>query len=174
MGPEATAGLFILPGSHTWFHLLLLPPPFPANLRCSRPSAILFLYTFSIWSLLYSYNKDTKNLSRSPIWPIFIPELGCLYQTRKVDCTEQCFIFRSDTLIGIAYHFGSNIGFSIQNALIMLDVLSLDVIQSPHKSLNTSDAIIIFPHSLDFSRDKEYLCEINTKTIRNETKNCSR
>lgn len=28
---------------------------------------------------------------------------------------------------------------------------------SPHKSLNTSAAIIIFPHSFDFSRDNKYL-----------------
>ena len=47
-----------------------------------------------------------------------------------VKCTEQRFILCSDTLIGIAYHFGSYIGFSIRDALIMLDDLSLDVIQS--------------------------------------------
>ncbi|MBQ2979283.1 MAG: hypothetical protein IJE18_04130, partial [Bacteroidaceae bacterium] len=31
-------------------------------------------------------------------------------------------------------------------------------IKSPHKSLSTSAAIIIFPHSLDFSRDNSYIC----------------
>ncbi|MBO5464326.1 MAG: hypothetical protein J5989_02335, partial [Alistipes sp.] len=31
---------------------------------------------------------------------------------------------------------------------------------SPHKSLNTSAAIIIFPYSLDFSRDIYYICII--------------
>ena len=31
-------------------------------------------------------------------------------------------------------------------------------IKSPHKSLNTSAAIIISPHSLDFSRDNNYFC----------------
>ncbi|MBQ2373709.1 MAG: hypothetical protein II299_01180, partial [Alistipes sp.] len=39
-------------------------------------------------------------------------------------------------------------------------------IKSPHKSLNTSAAIIIFPHSLDFSRDIDYLCGLVGKNKR--------
>ncbi|MBQ8521916.1 MAG: hypothetical protein IJ456_11230, partial [Bacteroides sp.] len=37
-------------------------------------------------------------------------------------------------------------------------------IKSPHKSLNTSATIIIFPHSLDFSRDKPYLFPLSSMT----------
>ena len=40
--------------------------------------------------------------------------------------SEQGFILRSDTLIGIAYHFGSYERFSIRNALIVLNDLSLE------------------------------------------------
>ncbi|MBQ2778549.1 MAG: hypothetical protein IJF46_02090, partial [Bacteroidaceae bacterium] len=36
-------------------------------------------------------------------------------------------------------------------------------IKSPHKSLNTSAAIIIFLHSLDFSRDNHYFCVAQIK-----------
>ena len=47
-----------------------------------------------------------------------------------IKCTEQCFILCPDTLIGIASHFGCYKYFSIRNALIVLDELSHDVIQS--------------------------------------------
>ncbi len=47
-----------------------------------------------------------------------------------VKCSEQGFILRSDALIGVAYHFGCYKRFSIRNALVVFDDLSLDVIQS--------------------------------------------
>ena len=47
-----------------------------------------------------------------------------------VECSEQGFILCSYTLIGIAYHFGSYERFSVRNALVVFDDLSLDVIQS--------------------------------------------
>lgn len=55
------------------------------------------------------------------------------------------------------------------SALITLPFISLHFcigeafIKSPHKSLNTSVAIIIFLHSLDFSRDKEYISKYNLR-----------
>ena len=45
-----------------------------------------------------------------------------------VECSEQDFILRSYTLIGITYYFGSYECFSIRNALIVFDDLSLDII----------------------------------------------
>ena len=47
-----------------------------------------------------------------------------------IKCSEQCFILRSYALLGIAYHFGCYKCLSVRHALIVLDDLSLDVIQS--------------------------------------------
>ena len=50
--------------------------PFPANLRCSRLSATLFLYIFSISFHHHDCCKNTNNLSNSPIWPKTVRPFG--------------------------------------------------------------------------------------------------
>ena len=44
--------------------------------------------------------------------------------------SEQCLILAADSLIGIAHHFCRNIRLSVRYALVVLDDLRLDVVQS--------------------------------------------
>ena len=57
--------------------------PFPANLRCKRPSAIRFLYSFSMlsyfnWVQRYKKKIKIRHLAEfySPVWPNFVPAFG--------------------------------------------------------------------------------------------------
>ena len=55
--------------------------------------------------------------------------LGVHFRISTLDFVVCLSAIRSDSLIGIAYHFGSYKRFSIRNALVVFDDLSLDVIQ---------------------------------------------
>ena len=65
--------------------------PFPANLRCSRLSATLFLYIFSISFHHHDCCKDTNNLSNSPIWLKTVHPFGqYLFQHLANICSPTC------------------------------------------------------------------------------------
>ena len=83
--------------------------PFPANLRCSRLSATLFLYIFSISFHHHDCCKDTNNLSNSPIWPKTVRPFGqYLFQRLapmyRMQDKEVVIRFSSRTGIDISIH----------------------------------------------------------------------
>lgn len=47
-----------------------------------------------------------------------------------VECFEQCLVLAADTLIGIVHYFRSHECFTVGYALVMLDDLCHDVVQS--------------------------------------------